>query len=468
MARVLVVDDEKAICDAFRAFLTLSGHESSIASNGKDAIDLVRLQRPDVVFLDVQMPGMTGLEALKILQRERADLPVIIMTAYGTMQTAIEAVREGAFDYVTKPVDLDQIRITLRRALDARPAAGATKTVPLAEPGTLIGNSAAMQEVFKLIGLLTTNDFTVLLTGESGVGKEVVAQAIHNHSDRKAHPFVAINCAAIPETLIDSELFGHERGAFTGADSRRKGRFELAEQGTLFLDEIGELPLVLQGKLLRVLQEKVFERVGSGETLPVRARIITATNRDLSEAIAHGHFREDLYYRLKLISVPVPALRQRRGDISLLAYHFLALASAELNRVVDTFDAQAEARLNTYLWPGNVRELEHCVKRAALICKGGRITLADLDLPLASEAPCAIEGLIPLRRAAADALRLAHVSGIDNVHAGNLFHHIVQEVEHELVDEALRLTDGNQVAAARLLGLHRTTMRNKRRDAGAG
>jgi nitrogen regulation protein NR(I) len=467
MATVLIADDERAICQAFSQLLRAEGHHPVVASTGKEALAAVERERPDALFLDVQMPGMSGLETLAVLRERHPELPVVVMTAYGTLDTAMEAVRLGAFDYIGKPVELDRVRQLLRRALH-RPAGpgpdtGAPTPAPPPPGGALVGQSAAMQEIFKLMGLLTGNDLTVLLTGESGVGKELVARGIHSRSPRRQQPFVAVNCAAIPESLAESELFGHERGAFTGAEGRRVGRFEAAGAGTLFLDEVTEMPLLLQGKLLRVLQERSFERVGSVAPVALGARVIAASNRDLEREVADGRFREDLYHRLKLVTLYIPPLRERRDDIALLAQHFLAQANAELGRRVAGIEPAALERLRAHRWPGNVRELEHAIKRAVLLARGETLSLHDLEPGLPAAQPAAgppSAELEPLRVAARAALREA-AAGPPPAGESGLFHRLVASVERALIDEALRLSGGSQVAAARLLGLHRTTLRNK-------
>jgi DNA-binding NtrC family response regulator len=476
MARVLVADDEAGICRAFADFLQREGHEAELAANGQQALEKIDRHTPDLVFMDIQMPGMSGLEALSHLRESHPDLPVIIMTAYGTMDNAMEAMQRGAFDYIGKPVELAQVRKLLQRALH-RAADGVVEAaeVPAAGERKLVGQSAAMQEIFKLISLLTGNDLHVLVTGETGVGKELVAAAIHRHGQRREQPFVALNCAAIPENLVEAELFGHEKGAFTGADARRSGRFEAAGEGTVFLDEITELPIYLQSKLLRVLQERSFEPLGGVGSKPLRARIIAASNLDLREQVAQGKFREDLYHRLNLVTVYVPPLRQRQADIALLARHFLAEATAELGKKIDGIEPAAIARLQAYAWPGNVRELEHCVKRAVLLSPGPLITEYDLDLevnmergpgpashPVQSE--LAPDGEQQLAEAVRQALHWFREEG----GPGEPFHTLVALVERTLVNEALALSGNNQVAAARMLGLHRTTLRNKLDESGGG
>ncbi|MCM2312765.1 MAG: sigma-54 dependent transcriptional regulator, partial [Steroidobacteraceae bacterium] len=317
MARILIADDEPSICEAFVALLAAEGHEALTAANGRDAVRLAQSERPDAIFLDVRMPGLDGLEALQQIKAARPDVPVVVMTAYGTLDTAAAALRHDAFDYLGKPLDLGQVRRLLQRALHTstpRPQepvrAIATPAVPAER--TLVGQSAAMQQIFKQIVLLADNELSVLVQGDSGTGKELVARAIHARGKRRDEPFVAINCAAIPEQLMESELFGYERGAFTDAKQAHAGRLEVAGCGTLFLDEISELPLHLQGKLLRVLQERSYERVGGTAPLAFRARVVCASNRDLAAAVADGRFREDLFHRINLVTLRVPSLRERR------------------------------------------------------------------------------------------------------------------------------------------------------------
>lgn len=482
MSKVLVVDDEHAICQALSRFLTRQGHTPLIASNGREAVELVRREEPDAVFLDVRMPGMDGLETLRLLHGEHPRLPVLMMTAYGTMETALAAVRAGAFDYLGKPLELAKVEALLRRALGHAQAAPALEAEDSpAPPSTLlIGQSAPMQELFKLMALVTDKELTVLILGESGVGKELVALGIHRMGRRAREPFVAVNCAAIPEALLESELFGHERGAFTGAADKRIGRLEAAARGTLLLDEIGELPLLLQGKLLRVLQERRFERLGSNQAIALEARVVAATNRDLEAEVAAGRFRDDLYHRLNLVTLRIPPLRERRDDIPALAVHFLRQAERELDRPGVRLDASALERLRHHHWPGNVRELEHVIKRAVLAAPGPLITAVDLDLqglrprPLSpsdadetgsgeppqegDDAGCALAALDACVGAALRSL-VGEAAGGDG--AARPFHFLMERVERRLISDALEMSGGNQVAASRLLRLHRTTLRKK-------
>lgn len=472
MAKILVADDERAICDAFSDLLQCEGHTPLVASNGEQAIALTERERPSLVFLDVQMAGMNGLAVLADIRTRHPGIPVIVMTAYGTVHTAMEAMRLGAFDYLGKPVELSQIRALIKRALH-RPASSmaVTSSPTPVEPGAeeLVGCSAAMQEIFKLMGLLTTNDLTVLIVGESGVGKELVARGIHTHGIRRDRPFVAVNCAAIPELLMESELFGHEKGAFTGAGERRIGRCEAAADGTLFLDEISELPYPLQGKLLRVLQERSFERIGSNKLIPLRARIIAATNRNLASADEARPFRSDLYHRLNLVTLNIPPLRQRKEDVGALAGYFLARANAELGKQMQGLEAAALTRLEEHDWPGNVRELGHTIRRSVLIARGELLSVHDLGIEAttsgsAHPAPAA-SGLEDLRCAGRRALR-ALIEGegdarLEGTAASTPYQILVNELEQTLVAEALRMTGANQVAASKLLGVNRTTLRKK-------
>jgi DNA-binding NtrC family response regulator len=457
MANILVVDDERAICEAFSMMLKREGHSPEIAASGQEALRKIEAQPPDAVFLDIQMPGSSGLEVLEQIHAMQPQLPVILMTAYGTLDTAIRAQKLKAFDYLGKPVDLERVRKVLRRALHVP---SESKSLPHRQDANavMIGSSAAMQEIFKKISLLTTNDLTVSIYGESGAGKEVAARVIHAHSDRADKPFVAVNCAAIPEPLMESELFGQERGAFAEAHEQRQGRFEAARDGTLFLDEISELPLKLQSKLLRVVQERNFERIGSLTLIPFRARLIVASNRNLREEVAAGRFRDDLYHRLGLVSLDIPPLRERQEDIEALAMHILARANVEIGKEVRGIESAALARLVAYDWPGNVRQLEHAIKRAVLVAQGPSIAEHDLELSNTSTAKQPVERLSAAVR---DALNTMLASGAAEGEDASVFQEIINMAELELVNEALRITNGNQVSASRLLGISRTTLRKR-------
>lgn len=478
MAKVLVADDERSICEAFAALITAERQQPLIAANGLEALDIVRREQPAAVFLDVRMPGQDGLATLAQIHALSPATPVIIMTAYGTLQTAATAFSHNAFDYLGKPLELAQARQVLRRALQHAAANASGKLLATSDAGidrdastdsasgvgnsarpTLIGRSAAMQEIFKLIVLLADNDLSVLIQGESGVGKELVARAVHAQGMRATLPFVAVNCAAIPENLIESELFGHEKGAFTDAREARAGRFETAGHGTLLLDEISEMPLHLQSKLLRVLQERSFERIGSSRSLAFNARLIAASNQDLQRAVRNGKFRADLYHRLNIVAIQVPPLRERRDDIPLLIDAMLTRANAEVARQVRNIAPAALAALQQHDWPGNARELEHTLKRAVLLARGDTLTLDDLQLEVAphtSDADAMSHAAIEseLRQLAA---RLLGSDPCDP----DLYDTWVGRFEAALVAAALQRTVGNRAAAAKLLGISRATLRAK-------
>jgi len=469
MSRILVVDDEAAICFALSEYLRGAGHEPAVAASGRQALERLGQEPFDLVFLDIQMPGMNGLDALTEIGRRWPELPVVIITAQGGMQTTVRAMQLGAHDYITKPIDLGRIGDLLQRLQRDSTAQGQPPTLPAVggearEPHSLLGTSPVMQELFKHIGLLTTNDLTVLLQGETGVGKERVARAIHYNSARRDHPFVAVNCAAVPEALLESELFGHERGAFTGASQIQVGKFEAATAGTLLLDEVGELPLGLQAKLLRVLQEREFFRVGGARPLALRARVIAASNQDLAEAVQAGQFRKDLYYRLHVASITIPPLRDRPEDIPELIAHFLQEAARRLSMTPATVAEAALTKLLAYGWPGNVRELENLIHRTCAFARHPVLSWEDVAPHL--EASQALSR--PDRDPAAawqDHLRQQvrqHTPGDgDGVEEDGLFRRLVTATERTLLAEALARTGGNQAQAARLLGMQRSSFRKK-------
>lgn len=386
MASILVVDDDKSIRRTLEKFLSEQHYQVDTAEDGLQALEKVASQRPDLILLDINMPGMDGIETLKTLKTRGHFPPTIVISARGDMRTTIQAIQEGAYDFLNKPLDIEKLKITLKRALEQVRLTRSLQHM-VAEAATdfqmdnIIGSSPAIREVFKAIGAVSTTRATVLITGESGTGKEMVARAIHYNSPERDQPFVAVNCSAISSNLLESELFGHVKGAFTGAHADKEGRFKLAGQGTLFLDEIGELSLELQVKLLRVLQERMFERVGDGRPLPLQARIVAATNRDLLDMIEEGTFREDFYYRLKVMEIPLPALRERRDDIPLLVEHLLGKINRNLHKRVRYVSDEAMKRLQAYEWPGNVRELENALTRAVVLSKGEVLDPSSLPIP---------------------------------------------------------------------------------------
>jgi nitrogen regulation protein NR(I) len=457
MARILIVDDEAGLRQSFARLLVQEGHEATGAASGEEALARVAEQIPDLAVMDVRMPGASGIEILARLREIAPGLPVIIMTAHGTTATAIEAMNKGAFDYILKPFEIPRMLCLIDQAL----AAGRASTASRSEekrpvPGAMIGQSQAMQEVYKMIGRVAATDATVLIRGESGTGKELAAKAIHAYSRRGAKPFLVINCVAIPETLLESELFGYEKGAFTGAGARRAGRIELAAGGTIFLDEIGDMPLSIQAKMLRLLEEKTVERLGGGKALPVDARILAATNRDLEAAIAGGNFREDLFYRLKVVTINLPPLRDRAGDTPLLAEHFLARHARELRVPNPGLLDSALRALSEYAWPGNVRELANVMQKALIFGRGVPIGADQIVTALAKTqagGEAAEHG-----EASEDAVREFVRQALLAEDTSNVFHRLTDRFDGLVVAEALTITGGNRSRAAKLLGISRPNL----------
>jgi len=461
-ARILIADDEDSLRWVLEKGLRQAGYEVASVKDGVSAIHAFETEPFDLVFLDIRMPGTDGLTALVRLRELRADAQVVVMTAHGTMETAIQAMQRGAYDYLAKPFDLDEAVLLVERALAAsrltqEVARLKTGLHEVWEFGALIGRHPRMQEVYKTIGRIAGSDVTVLLRGESGTGKELVARAVHHYSRRAGRPFVAVSCAAIPATLLESELFGHERGAFTDAKERRLGKLELAHGGTLFLDEIGDMPVDLQTKLLRALQERVIERVGGHDPIRVDARVLAATNRDLEGLMRDGRFREDLFYRLNVVTVPLPPLRERRRDIPLLVEHFLAKYAVELGE--RGVAPEALDRLVGYDWPGNVRELENVVQRAIVMAAGGVVLPEHLPIgPVSAAASVAVDATLEdiIERKLMECVR-----GLREHASANLYDLMIGLVEKPLLRAVLRETGGNQVRAAQILGINRNTLRKK-------
>ncbi|PJB97243.1 MAG: hypothetical protein CO080_00715 [Nitrospirae bacterium CG_4_9_14_0_8_um_filter_70_14] len=467
MSRILVVDDDAAICFALGEYLRNAGHTVEAVATAAAALDRLAATPFDLALVDIQLAGEDGLALLAKVHPRWPALPVVIITAHGGLERAVAAMQAGAYDYLTKPLDLDRLATLLRRALRPPPAPPTTTNAP--PPATpaghaLVGTSTVMQELFKHIGLLTTNDLTVLLLGESGVGKERVARAIHENSARRDGPFVAVNCAAVPESLLESELFGHERGSFTGATEQRRGKFELAAAGTLLLDEVGDLPLALQAKLLRVLQEREFYRVGGSQPIAVGARIIAASNQDLAAAVAGGRLRKDLYYRLHVATLTLPPLRDRPEDIPLLVAHFLRQAATRLGVEPPALDDDCLLHLSRQPWPGNVRELENLIQRLCAFARGGRLTWEEVQPHLDPPLPTDRDGGGPetsWERYLRDAVHRLMAAGQEAEPGSGIFHRLTARTEEILLDEALAQTGGNQVQAARLLGMQRSSLRKK-------
>jgi nitrogen regulation protein NR(I) len=461
MNTILIVDDEPSVLSAFQEMLSDEGYSVVTAPDAESALAAVPSHEPEVVVTDICMPGMSGLDALQTFRQRYPKLPVIVMSGRGTMVTAIEATKRGAFDYVLKPFQPEEILAIIRRAMECtrlmRGSVSLEREDPAQGEDVMVGRSPQMHEVFKTIGRVAATDATVLIRGESGTGKELVARAVYQHSLRAQRPLMVLNCAAIPETLLESELFGHERGAFTGAAARRIGKFEQAHGGTLFLDEIGDVSPAIQAKILRVLQEKELQRVGGGDTIRTDVRVLAATNRDLEKAMSEGQFRQDLYHRLNVVTIHLPPLRKRRGDIPALVSYFLKRFADELQIEKPPLTDEALAELKANAWPGNVRELQHCLHRT-LIITGGRPIQAT-DLQLGDEQPSAEsagEAAVP-----ADELKNLVRRFLDGYQGQRAHAELLDEAERLLLQEALRRNRGNQSQAARQLGLTRPTLHAK-------
>ncbi len=459
-ATVFAVDDEPGICRALERFFASRGSACRSFARAEEALAAAEAAPPDLVLLDVRLPGMSGLDALARFRAMPAPPLVVVMTAHGTLDVAVDAIRSGALDYLPKPLDLAAIAAAADRAAAVHGASLAGVTGPAADPGALlVGRSGPMQEVFKRIGAVALSEAPVLVLGESGTGKEMVARAIHRASRRAPGPFEPVDCASLPETLFESELFGHERGAFTGAVDRRVGRLERASGGTLFLDEVGEIPPSAQAKLLRFLETRTFERLGGTGPVSVDARVVAATHRDLRERIREGLFREDLFYRLDVVTIRVPPLRERPEDIPLLVAHFLAVfpGAERGGPAPGGVSREALDRLMAHSWPGNVRELRNAVEHARVLARGAPILPENLPAAAGggAEAGGGPEGDALLR---ALVRRLVAAAGDAE---GDLHGEVLARVERPLLEEVLARTGGNQVRAARILGIHRTTLRER-------
>jgi len=445
--KVLVVDDEPGMRSLLDKVLSKEGCFVTALERGEDAIAAMDGEDFDLAVLDIEMPGMNGIELLKRIKDKDPNLNVVMITAYGSLQSAVEAMRLGAYDYLTKPFQMEEIKLVVEKALERERLISENRALheELEENYRftgIVGRSPKMEEVYELVRRVAATNASVLIQGESGTGKELIARSIHYNSRRKGRPLVILNCAALAEGVLESELFGHEKGAFTGAIKRKAGRFELAHMGTLFLDEIGDIPVPTQIKLLRVLQEHEFERVGGEKTIKVDVRIIAATNKDLLSAVKAGRFREDLYYRLNVVTVSLPPLRERREDIPELAFSFLGRFAKETGKHIDKIEPRALEMLVRYDWPGNVRELENIIERAVVLEKGGSVTPASLPLTLRGEG----EGTGPC---------LTIPEGQDGLTG------ILEDLERQLIIKALDDNGGSQTAAAHALGLKRSTLRYK-------
>lgn len=457
-AKILLVEDDGGTASALHKVLRDEGYLVEAIARGDEGLSRALSAPLDVVITDLKLPGLDGLDLVSQLHAVHPKLPIILMTAHGTTETAIEAMKFGAYEYLMKPFEADELLDLVSTAINARRFM--TEPVDLGESNNaesaIVGNSRPMQALYKEIGRVAATPVTVLIRGETGTGKELIARAIYQHSQRAGKPFIAVNCAAIPDTLLESELFGHERGSFTGAQARRIGRFEQAQGGTMFLDEIGDLPLNTQSKLLRVLQERCLERLGGTETIPVDVRVIAATHRDLESAIKEKEFREDLFYRLSVVTLALPPLRERPEDIPLLTRYFIQRYAAELSAEAPSIQAEALAYLQTQPWPGNVRELENVVREALLIAKPFGIGQDHVQQVLSkSKKP----GQQP---------QLTHAAYINDLlvsaqrgETNNAYAQMLAELEPELFRQAIQLAQGNQAKAARWLGVTRLKMREK-------
>jgi two-component system nitrogen regulation response regulator GlnG len=463
---LLVIDDEPSIQHAFRRAFRDPSLTLLTASTAAEGLALVQHNHPDVVLLDIHLPDLSGLEAFQKVKAIDARIPVIFITGHGTTDTAIEAMKLGAYDYLLKPLDVPQLRELVSRAQEISRLMHTPALLSAEEPGAgpsdvLVGRCLAMHEVYKAIGRVAPQDVTVLILGESGTGKELVARAIYSHGHRASGPFLAINCSAIPETLLESELFGHEKGAFTGADRKRIGKFEQCSGGTLFLDEIGDMTPLTQTKLLRVLQEKSFERVGGNETIQTDVRVIAATNRPLEEMVAREEFRGDLYYRLNVFTIRLPPLRERIEDLPDLIKHFLTRFNRELGKDVHAVPDGALALLRNYPWPGNIRELQSVLKQGLLNASGPVLAPEFLPLSIQGGTTSRTNGALTN---SADLER--HIEDRIAAGSGDLYAETLEVMERQLLTAVLRHTQGNQLQAAKILGITRGSLRTKIRALG--
>ena len=451
--KILVVDDDPGHLATLKTIIQSWGYSVLSAEDGSIAVEQVRSTAVDLILMDVRMAVMSGIEALRQIKSYNPAIPVIIMTAYSSVQSAVEALKAGAYDYLIKPLDFEVLKLTLERAREHAGLKVENKALKARLRDNLdgvdiIGSSPAMKAMMDMLAMVAPSEATVLITGESGTGKELIARSIHFNSNRKSGPLVVVNCAAIAETLLESELFGHEKGAFTGADRRRDGRFQQADGGTIFLDEIGETSAVMQAKLLRVIQERELQRVGGEATIKVDVRILAATNRDMEQEVKEGRFREDLFFRLNVVTLNVPPLRRRQDDIPLLAHHFMERFAAKNRKTVKGFVPLAMEMLLKYPWPGNVRELENALERAVILMAGDHITEKELPLNIVQHYEREngrIESRMPSDGPAVPQAGMRSL----------------EEIEKEAIITTLTMTDGNKSETARRLGITRKTLHNK-------
>ncbi len=442
--RILIVDDEDGMRRLLGRVLSRQGYETSTVASGAEALRMVASERFDLVVTDIKMPEMDGLQLLEELKAYEPSLPIIVMTAYGTIENAVQALRFGAYDYIAKPFETDEIKLTVAKALERERLLAENRYLHAELEGRydfsgIVGGSPAMQQVYEMASSVAVSNANVMITGESGTGKELLARSIHYSSLRKEKPFVVLNCAALSEGVLESELFGHEKGAFSGALDTRKGRFERADQGTLFIDEVAEMSMAAQVKLLRVIQEHEFERVGGNKTISVDVRIVAATNKKLEDQVKEGKFREDLYYRMNVVNINIPPLRSRREDIEPLTRYFLEKYSTETGRKISDLAPRALSCLLAYDWPGNVRELQNAIERAVVLSKNSILTPRDFPQSVQGDDQICLQ--IPEK--------------------GGSLTEILEDLERQLILQTLQREDGSQTRAAETLGIKRTTLRYK-------
>lgn len=467
-AKIVVADDEESVRWTLKKALERAGYTVLAVADGQAAVDTAERVHADLVLVDIKMPTVDGLQALSLLRERHPEIMVIVMTAFGSLQAAVEAMKRGAYDYITKPFDFEELTLLVHRALEVKALTQELNRLKAQlrerqDLDEIVGTSQGMQVVFKLIGQVADSGATVLIQGESGTGKELIAKAIHKNSPRRQGPFVTVNCAAIPKDLLESELFGHEKGAFTGAVTTRRGKFELADGGTIFLDEIGEMDPALQTKILRVFEERRFERLGGEVPITADVRILAATNRDLHALVARGIFREDLFYRLNVVPITLPPLKERQEDIPLLVDHFLRLYAGDDGKEVS---AEALNCLLRYHWPGNVRELENVIKRACLLART-RLILPE-HFPEALQAATRAsptEGTVSSPGGVGREVR-AELKRVGGMQDGQLYEHILSLAERPLLQAVLDRVGGNQLKAAELLGINRNTLRKRMKQLG--
>ncbi len=470
MKKILIIDDDRQLSLSFRKILGQDGYDTHAAYTGSEGIAMVEFVKPDLVILDIRLPDMSGMEVFESIHSKQPKLPVIIITAHGTTETAIQAIKNGAFDYIYKPFDVPEMLALIEKGIEAgrcmlSPVDVNPEANLFAQREAIVGNSPQMLTVYKEIGRVSSTDATVLIRGESGTGKELAARAVYHYSSRSEKPFMVINCVAIPETLLESELFGYEKGAFTGASHRRVGKIEQARGGTVFLDEIGDMPMAIQAKFLRLLQENSIERLGGRDIVPVDVRIIAATNRDLEKAVADGTFREDLYYRLQVVTITLPPLRERKGDIAILSHYLLTRLAADMEISNPGISPESMEKINGYEWPGNIRELSNVLKKAMIFNRGVQIQPEDLTIQESSHcmvvSPQQETSMPTTVNSAQEGVRQWIRQSLLSEKEDKVFDSCLDYVAELLIIESLNITRGNRSRAAKLLGISRPTFHSK-------